>query len=205
LKYAPQQQEIKDMTARIGISMRRIALVISLCIYVLLGVGCAPSDVVPDSLDPQIDKSLTFDQIIASPDSYRGRTALVGGEVLKARRLKDGTQIEVLQLPLDRDQRPVSQRSESQGRLLAVDPQSIDPATLPDGTPVTMVVELTGATTDRVDEAEYRYPTMAIKHLYVWKEPRDPYGRGRPAVGVGVGIGGGGGGTRGGISIGTGF
>lgn len=152
---------------------------------ILLWFGCVSSNVVPDSLEPQIDRSLTSDQIIPSPDSYRGRTFVVGGEVLKARWLKEGTQIEVLQLPLDRDQRPVSQRSESQGRLLALDPQSIDLATLPDGTPVTMVVEVTGATTDRVDEAEYRYPTMAIKHLYVWKEPPDPYGRGRPSVGVG--------------------
>ena len=194
------------MTAQVGTSMRRVAFLSSLCMYILLWFGCASSDVVPDSLEPQIDKSLTFDQIIASPDSYRGSTFVVGGEVLKARRLKEGTQIEVLQLPLDGDQRPVSQRAESQGRLLAIDPQSIDPATLSDGTPVTMVAEVTGATTDRVDEAEYRYPTMAIKHLYVWKEPRDPYGRSRgPSVGVGVGIGGGGGGTFGGIGIGTGF
>lgn len=194
------------MTTQVEDSMRRVASLISLCLYMLLWSGCAPSDVVPGSLEPQIDKSLTFDQIVASPDSYRGRTVVVGGEVLKARRLKEGTQIEILQLPLDGDQRPVSQRSESQGRLLAIDPQSTDPATLPDGTPVTIVAEVTGAITDRVDEAEYRYPTTAIKHLYVWKEPSDPYGRSRrPSVGVGVGIGGGGGGTRGGISIGTGF
>ena len=194
------------MTAQVQISMRRVAFLSSLSMYILLWLGCASSGIVPDSLEPQIDKSLTFDQIIASPDSYRGRMFVVGGEVLKARRLKEGTQIEVLQLPLDGDQRPVSQRSESQGRLLALDPQSIDPATLPDGTPVTMVAEVTGATTDRVDEAEYRFPTMAIKHLYVWKESPDPYGRSRrPSVGVGVGIGGGGGGTFGGIGIGTGF
>ena len=194
------------MTAQVQISMRRVAFLSSLSMYILLWLGCASSGIVPDSLEPQIDKSLTFDQIIASPDSYRGRMFVVGGEVLKARRLKDGTQIEVLQLPLDGDQRPVSQRTESQGRLLALDPQSTDPATLPDGTPVTMVAEVTGATTDRVDEAEYRFPTMAIKHLHVWNEPPDPYRRsGRPSVGIGVGIGGGGGGTRGGIGIGTGF
>jgi hypothetical protein len=97
---------------------------------ILLWFGCASSNVVPDSLEPQIHRNLTSDQIIPSPDSYRGRTFVVGGEVLKARWLKEGTQIEVLQLPLDRNQRPVCQRSESQGRLLARDPQSIDLATL---------------------------------------------------------------------------
>ncbi|HEX2056722.1 MAG TPA: Slp family lipoprotein [Nitrospiraceae bacterium] len=188
--------------------MRRLPVLIVLACYLSLWSGCASSDVVPESLEPQIDKSLTFDQVIASPDSYRGRTFVVGGEVLNAKRLKDGTQLEVLQLPLDGDQRPVSQRSESQGRLLAMDPLSTDPATLPDGTPVTMVAEVTGATTDRLDEAEYRYPTMAVKHLYVWRNQPQPYPRSRgPYLGVFGGVGFGGGGTRsgGGVSIGTGF
>lgn len=190
--------------------MTRCFFPVLLLLCLLPWAGCASSDVVPESLEPQIDKSLTFDQVVASPDSFRGRMFVVGGEVLKARRLKDGTQIEILQLPLDGDQRPVSQRSESQGRLLAMDPLSTDPATLPDGTPVTMVAEVTGVTTDRLDEAEYRYPTMAVKHLYVWKEPPDPYRRsGGPSIGVFGGVFGfgGGGGTRsgGGVSIGTGF
>ena len=75
------------MTAQVESSMRRVAFLISLSMYILLWFGCASSDVVPDSLEPQIDKSLTFDQIIASPDSYCGRTVVVGGEVLKGRRL----------------------------------------------------------------------------------------------------------------------
>ena len=190
--------------------MRASALFIVFSSCILPWAGCASSDVVPDSLEPQIDKSLTFDQVIASPDSYRGRTFVVGGEVLTTKRLKDGTQLEVLQLPLDSDQRPVAQRTESQGRLLALDHQSTDPATLPDGTPVTMVAEITGVTTARLDESEYRYPTMDVKHLYVWKDRPDPYGRSRgPVFGVfgGSVFGFGGGGTRsgGGISIGTGF
>lgn len=191
-------------------STRRSSVFIFLASCILAWSGCASSDVIPESLEPQIDKSLTFDQVIQSPDSYRGRTFVVGGEVLNARRLRDGTQIEVLQLPLDDDHRPGGQRTESQGRLLAMDRLSTDPATLPDGTPITMVAEVTGVTTDRLDESEYRYPTMEVKHLYVWKDPPDPYRRSRgPVFGVfgGVGFGGFGGGTRtgGGVGIGTGF
>ncbi|MGZ8382903.1 MAG: hypothetical protein ACXWWE_02715 [Nitrospira sp.] len=33
-----------------------------------------------------------------------------------------------------------------------------------------MVAEVTGVTTDRLDGAEYRSPTMAIKYLDVWNE-----------------------------------
>ena len=77
--------------------MRRLPAFILLTICILPLSGCASSDVIPEALEPQIDKNLTFDQVIASPDSYRGRTFVVGGEVLKSKRLKEGTQIEVLQ------------------------------------------------------------------------------------------------------------
>lgn len=173
----------------------------------IVWTACSSSNVIPEPLQPQIDPSLTFAQVMTSPDSYRGRMVVVGGEVLKARRIRNGTQLEVLQLPLDDDQRPVAQRTESQGRLLAVDRQGTDPATLQDGTPVTLVAEVTGGTMDRLDEAEYRYPTFEIKHLHVWQDRPDPaMRRSGPFWGVfgGVGFGGG---TRsgGGISIGTGF
>lgn len=179
-----------------------------LCVLTLpVWTGCASSDVVPESLEPQIDKNLKFEQVLESPDSYRGRVFVVGGEVLKAKRLKEGTQLEVLQLPLDDDQRPVGQRTGSRGRLLASQREFLDPATLPDGTPVTMVAEVTGVTTDRLDEGEYRYPTVDIRHLHIWKEPREDYPRSSgPWWGVFGGIGiGGGGRSGGGVSIGTGF
>ena len=48
------------MTAQVESSLRRAALLISLSIYIVLWFGCTSSDVVPDSLEPQIDKSLTF-------------------------------------------------------------------------------------------------------------------------------------------------
>jgi outer membrane lipoprotein len=175
---------------------------------ILQCAACASSDVIPESLEQQIDKNVTFNQVAQSPDSYRGRTIIVGGEVLHARRLREGTQLEVLQLPLDDDHRPVGQRTESQGRLLATQQDFLDPATLPNGTPVTMVAEVTGMTTDRLDETEYRYPTMEIKHLHIWKDRPDPYAYNRgPWWGIFGGVGIGGGGTRsgGGISIGTGF
>ena len=186
--------------------IRLLVLFLSLTLFVWS--GCASSDVFPESLEPQIDKNLTFEQVLESPDSYRGRVFVVGGEVLKAKRLKEGTQLEVLQLPLDDDQRPVGQRTGSRGRLLANEREFLDPATLPDGTPVTMVAEVTGVTTDRLDEAEYRYPTVDVKHLYIWKDDPQSYPRSRgPSFGVfgGVGFGGGGRRSGGGISIGTGF
>ena len=41
----------------------------------------------------------------------------------------------------------------------------LDPATVVKGTRVTIVGEVSGAKTDRLDDMEYRYPIMIVKHL----------------------------------------
>ena len=169
-----------------------------------LTAGCATL-VIPESLEPQVDKVLTFSQIVESPDSYRGKVIVVGGEVLKAKALKGGTQLEVLQLPLDDAQEPVTDRMQSKGRFLAVQKEFLDPATVADGTRVTIVGEITGASVEKMDEADYRFPTLDVKHLHRW-EPRQADDRRGPGpwwnVFGGVGFGGGGSRSGGGISIG---
>lgn len=180
--------------------------VLSLAMLVILA-GCASSSIVPASFDSQIDKGVTFDQIRESPDSYRGKVVLLAGEVLKAKAFQGGTQLEVLQLPMADDQGPVTDRMESKGRFLAWQKEFLDPATFTDGSRVTVVGEVTGVAVGKMDEADYRYPTLEVKHLHRW-EPRradDPRSAG-PWYGIFGGVGfGGGGRSGGGISIGTGF
>lgn len=88
-------------------------------VWVLLA-GCASERVIPDALEPMVDRTVTFREVMEAPDSYQGRVLVLGGEVLKAKRLKDGTQIELLQLPLDKGERPILDRQQSQGRFLAI-------------------------------------------------------------------------------------
>src|SRR5206468_3921588 len=45
-------------------------------------------------------------------------------------------------------------------------------ATLPAGTAVSMIAEVTGAKTLPLDEVEYTYPTMKIRTLKIWPEER---------------------------------
>jgi outer membrane lipoprotein len=130
--------------------------------------GCASGNVVPISLQAQLDKSLTFSQLRDAPDSYRGRLLVLGGEVLSAKRLKEGTKIEVLQIPLDGSYEPGPDRTASQGRFLAVQKEFLDPATTPPGTRLTVVGEVTGAVADKLDETDYTYPLLDIKSLHVW-------------------------------------
>jgi len=172
----------------------------------LFGSGCVSGpDVVPETLKTQIDPSLTYSKILEEPTSHQGAVVLLGGEVLSAKRLTEGTRLEILQLPLDSSEEPVVDRTASQGRFLAFESSFLDPATLPPNTRVTLVGEVTGATNANLDEMDYRYPTLTIKHLHVWpesefKQQRFP----GPRYGI-FGGGSSGGSVGGGVSIGIGF
>ena len=111
---------------------------------------------------------ITFAQVKETTDSFKGQSVVFGGEVLTAKRLKDGTRIEILQLPLDRSSRPGTNLTQSQGRFMAIQRVFLDPATLPYGTRVTVTGEVTGSITMPLDETDYTYPVIDIKNLQVW-------------------------------------
>lgn len=165
----------------------------------VLAVACSSQRVVPESLEPLVDRTIGFREILSAPESYQGKVVVLGGVVLKAKRLKDGTQIELLQLPLDTRERPILDRQQSQGRFLAIQPDFLDPATLVEGSAMTIVGEVSGAKTDYLDDVEYQYPVVTIKHIHPWPAPSHDNTQPRPRFsiglggGTGVGVGGGGG------------
>jgi outer membrane lipoprotein len=128
--------------------------------------GCATAS--EGSLES--DHTIPFAQITTSPDSFKGQTAVLGGEVLTAKRLKDGTRIEVLQLPLNDSQVPVADLTQSQGRFLAIQREFLDPATIPHGTRITVTGELAGSQAMPLDETEYTYPVIEVRDLKVWPQ-----------------------------------
>ena len=186
----------------------RIGVWCSLTAFALLGSACSGNKVIPPDLKDQIDSSASFRDIQASPQSFQGRTVLLGGEILGARRVQDGIELEMLQLPVNGDDPPTERRTDSQGRFLAVDRGGGDPASFPPGTRLTLVGAITGEETRRLDESTYRYPTLEVKHLYVWSEDsyRDRSGSVGLFGGVGVGFGSGGrSGSFGGVGVGMGY
>jgi len=181
-----------------------IRMIAALWWSAVMMAGCASHLVVPEVLEAQLDKDVTFAQILAAPKSYIGKRVVIGGEVLAAKRMEAGTRLEVLQLPLDADYEPSWVKTESQGRFLAIHQEFLDPATMVRGTRVTIVGESTGSKMDRLDDVEYRYPTFSVKHLYVW--PSEYAGERRSGVSIGVFGGMGvGGGSRGGGGFGLGY
>src|SRR2546425_2493727 len=154
----------------------------------LLVSGCASSRQntfpleyqLPLELQSRVEQRLSFANIKADPASYKGRIILLGGEVVKAKRLADRTRLEILHLPLNEFNEPVMNRTASQGRYLAFQKEFLDPATVPPGTRITLVGEVTGTTEGDLDDMKYSYVTLDIRHLQIWPQTPMPYARGSP-------------------------
>jgi outer membrane lipoprotein len=135
--------------------------------------GCTYRYIIPESLNQEVDRTVSFQSLLADPDAHQGRIIPLGGIILKARNLKEGTQIEVLHLPLDRYDQPVGQLTESRGRFLVLHPGYLDTAVLQKGHSITIVGEVAGKKTGSIDEVEYRYPYIKSRFIHIWPVLRE--------------------------------
>jgi outer membrane lipoprotein len=137
---------------------------------------------VPLGLEQEIDTDVRFADLKDAPSQYIGRTVMIGGAVIRAKRTEAGTELEVLQLPSAKDGPLAEDRLDSEGRFLAVRAAFLDPASLPEGTPITVIGTMTGETTRQLDESDYTYPVLEVKHIIDWnsvaserRRDRSPY------------------------------
>jgi len=165
--------------------MKRIAVV-----TVLLLTACAQSahqtgrdvfdKLVPSGLQRQIDWRVSFSELQAASSSYEGRTVVLGGIVLNSKRTTRGTELEILQVPLNGGLSPAGDRTASQGRFLAVQPDGLDLASIDKGTHLTVVGTVEGAETRAFDDTQYAYPVVQVRRLVNWTQAERPryYGYG---------------------------
>lgn len=127
------------------------------------------------NLADQLNDSLSFSQIKASPEEHKGKLVVLGGQILSSKRLQDATELIILQLPLIEQREPSTELTNSQGRFIAYQQDFLDPATVPAGTRITLVGELSGSITQKLDETDYMYPTFTIKQFKIWPSLSSDY------------------------------
>jgi len=91
----------------------------------------------PD-LEQQTDQGVIFEDVRAAPDSYVGRAVKLGSIVILTKRTSDHTELGALELPMEAAGFPTTDRLRSRGGFLALYKASVDPATVPAGTPITV-------------------------------------------------------------------
>ena len=142
-------------------------------------VGCAPP--FPKDLLDKTDRNVSFVALQKEPERFSGKLLMLGGTIVDTKNLKEGTQIEVLQKPLDGEGQPAV-TDETGGRFLVVTSQFLDGAIYHRGRSVTIIGEVAGSKLQPLGELEYRYPVLTAKGLHLWA----PYSGPRFSVGVGV-------------------
>ena len=143
------------------------------CIWAGVLSGCAADYVIPESLDQQVDRTITFVSLQTDPEMHRGSFVSLGGMILEARNLKEGTQIEILHLPLDRYDRPVGGLAGSEGRFLVLRKGYLEKAILRRGHRITVVGQVIGKKVQMIDEVEYTYPYLEVKFIHIWPEVQE--------------------------------
>jgi outer membrane lipoprotein len=158
-------------------TLSRITLAAALAASIV--VGCAPP--FPKDLLDKTDRNVSFAALQKEPERFSGKLLMLGGTIVDTKNLKDGTQIEVLQKPLDGEGQPAV-TDETGGRFLVVTSQFLDGAIYHRGRSVTIIGEVAGSKLQPLGELEYRYPVLTAKGLHLWA----PYSGPRFSVGVGV-------------------
>jgi len=161
--------------------MTRTLSLILLVSVIAAGVvtGCAPP--FPKDLLDRTEQNVSFAALQKEPERFSGKLLMLGGTIVDTKNLKAGTQIEVLQKPLDGEGQPAV-TDETGGRFLVVTSQFLDGAIYHRGRSITIIGEVAGSKLQPLGEFEYRYPVLTAKDLHLWK----PYSGPRFSIGVGV-------------------
>ncbi|RKY84742.1 hypothetical protein DRQ11_11135 [candidate division KSB1 bacterium] len=127
--------------------------------------GCAP--VISKPLREQVAKGLTLSEVLKSPEVYKGKIILWSGVIINSVNLKEGTMIEVLQKPADRQGKP-KDVDQSEGRFLVLYPDYLDVAIYRRGRKVTVAGEIQGKRIQPLGEIDYIYPLISAKEIHLW-------------------------------------
>ena len=137
----------------------------------ILAAGCAPPVISPELMS-QVDQKLTIKQARQDPAAAKGRTVLWGGRIIRTVNKKKGTLIEVLQLPLDNQDRPKN-NYESSGRFIVAMTGFLDPEIYHKNREVTVVGAVVGVEKLPVGEVKYLYVLLRGKEVKLWQKRPD--------------------------------
>ena len=153
------------------------SLLLLLLVYSSL-TACAPA------LSKQFrEKALppvSFNELLSDPNTHKGRNVILGGYILEVKNEPVGSQLTMLQAPLDFQNRPHS-RDKSKGRFLARTDKFIDPEIYKKERKLTVGGMVAGISAQPLGDRIYRYPVIEVEELYLWAEETrqdwcyDPY------------------------------
>jgi outer membrane lipoprotein len=152
---------------------RRPAIAASLLALAALAIaGCEPP-LFADLL-PRVQKGLAFPAVLQNPTQYTGAVVIWGGVILSTTNSKTGSEVVVLETPLDASGVPLPARY-SRGRFIAKTPAFLDPEVFRRDRRVTFGGEVVGSEARPLGDTQYTYPVLNVLRSAVWGEPTSAY------------------------------
>ena len=148
---------------------------------IVVCVACAPG--ISSEVRALVDPRLSYAEVAAHPEVYRGKVLIVAGTIIEAKNLREGTQLEILQYPTGSRGHPQTDQL-SGGRFLVLAPEYLETAVYRPGRAITVAGEVTGQRELPLGETTYRYPVLVPHELHLWQE-----GNGMPRLHIGFGFG----------------
>jgi outer membrane lipoprotein len=156
-------------------------------IFVLAALAAALGACAPafsrHSLD-QVEPQVSFRALLQDPEQYLQKTVMFGGEIIQTRAEAHETWVEVLQKPLDRQNRP-EDSDVSHGRFFVLFQGFQDPAIYAPGRKISVIGEVQGKRVEKIRELDYVYPVLLSRESHLWR----PESTGGPFFHFGIGIG----------------
>ncbi|HRY19471.1 MAG TPA: Slp family lipoprotein [Candidatus Competibacteraceae bacterium] len=135
--------------------------------------GCAVPPPIDDPIQDADFQGPPLAVVRAQPDAFLQMPVRWGGVIARVDNRHEGTELEIVEQPLDRRGWPVAD-DDSAGRFLAQIPGFLDPAIYAVGRPVTVVGLLTGTTPGQVGDYRTTFPVVTVDHHRLWPERRTP-------------------------------
>jgi outer membrane lipoprotein len=131
----------------------------------LASLGCA--HVISEPLRQQAYPPVPFAQLRANPDVLKGRTVILGGEILQTTNLREGTRLEILQRPLNESETP-KLTDTTGGRFMAFCEEYLDPAVYAPRRRITVAGQVLGSYSGKVGEVDYVYPLISCEEIHLF-------------------------------------
>ena len=109
---------------------------------------------------------VNFRELLEKGEAYKGERVILGGYVLEVLNQPEGTFLNVLQAPLDSQEKPKSPDL-SEGRFLVRTVQFLDPEVFSEGRRVTVGGRVAGVQTGAIGKGSYRYLVIEAEELHL--------------------------------------
>jgi len=161
------------------ITNHRYFALVALLAGMLLGCGGGISK----QVRTQVTFFGSFADLQRQPDRFKDEMVVLGGKIIENRTSDVGTELEVLQLELDGDDRPTDS-DHSAGRFMVKTKQFLDPEIYARGDRVTVAGRVQGGETRPIGRMAYTYPVIRLVEIKKWIHQRHS-----PRFHFGIGFG----------------